>query len=54
MYQQAGRPDLAKQLQQQFPSIATIFQEGYEEGQTVRVGCWINVPVEVQRKPAAK
>ena len=50
MYQRAGRPDLAEQARQQFPTIDNIFQEGYEEGQTVPVGCWINESAKVQRR----
>lgn len=52
MYQRAGRSDLMQQAQQQFPTIDQLFQEGYEEGQTVTVGCWINEAAMVQRRPA--
>ena len=54
IYQRADRLDLMKQAQQQFPSIDVIFQEGYEEGQTIRVGCWINVLVKIQRRSATE
>ncbi len=49
-YQRAGRPNLMEQARQQFPTIEVIFQEGYEEGQTMSVGCWINVTATVRRR----
>ena len=49
-YQKAGRTDLMEQARQQFPTIETIFQEGYAEGQSVTVGCWINVTATARRR----
>ena len=49
-YRRAGRTDLIEQARQQFPTIETIFQEGYEEGQPVSVGCWMNVTAAVRRR----
>ncbi len=49
-YRRAGRTDLMEQARQQFPTIETIFQEGYEERQLVSVGCWMNVTAAVRRR----
>ena len=49
-YRRAGRTDLMEQARQQFPTIETIFQEGYQEAQQVPVGCWLNVTTTVQRR----
>ena len=52
MYQKAGRDDLMEQAQQQFPLIEQIFQEGLAEGETLRVGCWIQEQVTVRSRPS--
>lgn len=49
MYQKAGRTDMMEVTRQQFPTIEQIFQEGYEEGQKVQTGCWINEQVTLLR-----
>lgn len=50
LYQKAGRADLMKQARQQFPSREEIFQDGYKEGQPIRIGCWINEQVILQSR----
>lgn len=52
MYEKAGRQDLMQQARQQFPTVEQIFQEGLEEGDTLRVECWINEVVTVRRRPS--
>ena len=50
-YKKAGNSDGMKKAKEQFPSIADIFSEGKEEGQSATVGCWINVTVTLERRP---
>jgi len=50
-YQKAGNTDGMRKAKEQFPSIADIFNESKEEGQTATVGCWINVTVKLERRP---
>lgn len=52
MYQRAGDRDASANAKAQFPSIEEIFSEGYEEGQPLKVGCWINESVKLERRPA--
>lgn len=54
MYQKADRTDLMESARQQFPTIEEIFQEGYEEGQTIEAGCWINESVVLLRRSAVQ
>ncbi|MEM9324018.1 MAG: hypothetical protein AAGA85_00105 [Bacteroidota bacterium] len=50
-FRRAGDQKMMEQAQAQFPSIEDIFNENYEEGQSVTVGCWINVSVNIERRP---
>ena len=52
MYRKAGSSSGMQNAKAQFPSIDEIFSEGYEEGQTITVGCWINESVTLERRPA--
>ena len=52
MYQRAGDRESSANAKAQFPSIEEIFSEGYEEGQSMKVGCWINESVKLERRPA--
>jgi tetratricopeptide (TPR) repeat protein len=51
MYQRAGDSEGMARAKQYFPTINDIFSEGYEEGQTIQVGCWINESVVLERRP---
>ena len=51
-FKRAGEAKLMEAAQAQFPSIEEIFNENYEEGQQVTVGCWINTDVSIERRPA--
>lgn len=51
-FRRAGEAKLMEAAQGQFPSIEEIFNENYEEGQQVTVGCWINTDVTIERRPA--
>ncbi len=50
-FRRAGNRDLMEQAQAQFPSIEELFNENYSEGQSLTVGCWINVSVNLERRP---
>lgn len=51
-YKKAGNTSQMASAKGQFPSISELFEEGYEEGQMIKVGCWINEFVKLQRRPA--
>ena len=51
-YRKAGASAKMKAAKAQFPSIEDIFNESREEGQSLTVGCWINVTVTLERRPA--
>ena len=51
MYKRAGDQKSMANAQAQFPSIEDIFTENYSEGDTFKVGCWINEAVTLQRRP---
>jgi len=50
MYQKAGNKRQMQACKEQFPSIEEIFNENYEEGQNITVGCWINQTVSLKRR----
>jgi len=50
-YRKAGNNSAMSAAKAQFPSISDIFTEGMEEGQSITVGCWINVTVALERRP---
>ena len=52
MYKKAGHNEMMEAARAQFPSRENIFQETYEEGQTIKAGCWINENVKIQSRPA--
>lgn len=52
MYQKGGDSERMASAKAQFPSIAEIFNENMEEGQSITVGCWINESVKLERRPA--
>ena len=51
MYQRAGNASKMASAKAQFPSIEDLFNGGYEEGQSMAVGCWINTTVTLARRP---
>jgi len=50
MYERAGNKAQMQASKEQFPSIEEIFNENYEEGQTITVACWINETVKIARR----
>lgn len=51
-YRKAGNSAGMTAAKGQFPSIEDIFNEGKEEGESLTIGCWINVTVSLERRPA--
>jgi tetratricopeptide (TPR) repeat protein len=51
MYRKSGDQKSMANAQAQFPSIEDIFTENYSEGDTFKVGCWINETVTLQKRP---
>jgi len=52
MYKKAGNSGAMGKAKAQFPGIDAIFNGGYEEGQQIKVNCWINTSVKLERRPA--
>ncbi len=50
MYEKAGNTEQMAATKEQFPSIEEIFNENYKEGDIVKLGCWINENVALQRR----
>ena len=50
MYERAENKAQMQASKEQFPSIEDIFNENYEEGQTITAGCWISEIVIVMRR----
>jgi len=51
MYRKGGNSEGMSNSKEQFPSIEEIFELGLSEGETFKVGCWINEVVTIQRRP---
>ena len=51
MYRKSGDQKSMANAKAQFPSIEDIFTENYSEGDSFKVGCWINETVNLQRRP---
>jgi len=49
MYRMAGNSQRMAQAKAQFPTAEMIFTEGKEVGTDVKVGCWIQTTVKIQR-----
>lgn len=51
-YRKAGNNAGMSAAKAQFPSIEDIFNEGKKEGESLTIGCWMNVTVSLERRPA--
>lgn len=51
MYSRAGDSQRMANAKSQFPSMEEMFNENYNEGDQITVGCWINETVSLQRRP---
>jgi len=52
MYVRAGDRRGMSNAEKQFPSMEEIFELSLKEGQSLKVGCWINETVSLKRRPA--
>ena len=50
MYRKAGNYDAMSKAKEQFPTMETIFTYNMELGDPIKIGCWINESVAVQRR----
>jgi len=50
MYKKAGNTKKMHSAKMQFPSKEEIFTDNYASGQTMTVGCWINLKVTLQSR----
>jgi hypothetical protein len=50
MYRKAGNTKQMNASKEQFPSKEEIFNEGYEKGQQLNLGCWINKTVALDTR----
>jgi len=52
LYQKAGNTELMKEAKAQFPTVSDVFTANKKEGETIRVGCWINVTTTIRARPS--
>jgi tetratricopeptide (TPR) repeat protein len=50
MYRKAGNYDAMSKAKEQFPTMETIFTYDMNVGDPLKIGCWINETVTIQRK----
>ncbi len=50
MYSKAGNYDAKRKTKEQFPTMETIFTYDMNVGDPIRIDCWINQTVTIQRK----
>ena len=50
MYKKAGNTKMMKIAQNQFPTMEDIFNLLLDVGQNIKVGCWINEIVKIQKR----
>jgi tetratricopeptide (TPR) repeat protein len=50
MYRKAGNRDALASAKAQFPTMEEIFTYSMDVGQSIKVGCWINEVVTIQRR----
>ncbi len=50
MYKKAGDTKMMKIAQNQFPTMEDIFNKLLDVGQNIKVGCWINETVKIQKR----
>lgn len=51
-YRLAGDQKMMRSAEEQFPSMNDIFELNMEEGQSIKVGCWINETVTLKKRPS--
>jgi tetratricopeptide (TPR) repeat protein len=50
MYRKAGNYDAMSKAKEQFPTMETIFTYNMELGDPIKIGCWINESITIQRR----
>jgi hypothetical protein len=50
MYRKAGNYDAMNKAKEQFPTMETIFTYDMDVGDALRIGCWINESITIQRR----
>ncbi|MFY0593003.1 tetratricopeptide repeat protein [Roseivirga sp.] len=48
LYQKAGNTEGMAEAKKQFPTVSDVFTANQEEGEAIRVGCWINVGTTIK------
>lgn len=51
LYQRAGDTAGMAKAKEQFPTISDVFTANKEEGQNIKVGCWIKVTTTIRTRP---
>lgn len=51
MYQKAGNTKGMAEAKAQFPTVSDVFTANKKEGESIRVGCWINVTTTIKTRP---
>lgn len=52
MYQKAGNTKGMAEAKAQLPTISDIFTVNKQEGESIKVGCWINVTTTIKTRPS--
>ena len=51
LYQKAGNKEGMAQARAQFPTVSDVFTANKNEGDPIKVGCWINVSTTIKTRP---
>ena len=51
MYQKAGNSKGMAEAKIQFPTVSDVFTANMKEGESIKVGCWINVTTTIKTRP---
>ena len=51
MFAKAGNRSRMAAARAQYPAFSDIFEDNREEGEKIKVGCWIQTTVSLQRRP---
>ncbi len=52
LYQRAGNTAGMAEAKKQFPTVSDVFTANKKEGESIRVGCWINVTTTIKTRPS--
>lgn len=51
LYQKAGNTKGMAEAKAQFPTVSDVFTANKKEGESIKVGCWINVTTTIKTRP---